>query len=104
MYLAERGVDLTVEDDAQRRTRRTDLGVPDEAASCHTALVAGYVIEGHVPLPAIERLLADRPDVVGLAVPGMPRDSPGMGGDESTWLTQPVMTVGRDRSLMPFDY
>ncbi|HEX6002022.1 MAG TPA: DUF411 domain-containing protein [Hyphomicrobiaceae bacterium] len=54
------------------------LGVPDALASCHTAEVQGYVIEGHVPAKAIRRLLAERPQAVGLAVPGMPSGSPGM--------------------------
>jgi hypothetical protein len=54
------------------------LGVPDDLASCHTAEVGGYVIEGHVPADAIKRLLAERPQARGLAVPGMPVGSPGM--------------------------
>jgi hypothetical protein len=54
------------------------LGVPDDLASCHTAEVAGYVIEGHVPADAIKRLLAEKPQAKGLAVPGMPVGSPGM--------------------------
>ncbi|MGO4175430.1 DUF411 domain-containing protein [Bosea sp. TAF32] len=54
------------------------LGVPDELASCHTAEVAGYVIEGHVPADAVNRLLAEMPRARGLAVPGMPMGSPGM--------------------------
>ena len=54
------------------------LGVPAELASCHTAEVGGYVVEGHVPAAAIRRLLAERPDATGLAVPGMPAGSPGM--------------------------
>jgi hypothetical protein len=49
-----------------------------QAQSCHTAIVDGYVIEGHVPAAEVERLLAERPDVLGLAVPGMPAGSPGM--------------------------
>jgi hypothetical protein len=53
-------------------------GVPARLASCHTAVVAGYVIEGHVPASDIERLLRERPAVSGLAVPGMPKGSPGM--------------------------
>jgi hypothetical protein len=57
---------------------KTRLGVPDELASCHTAEVAGYVIEGHVPASAITRLLTERPTASGLAVPGMPVGSPGM--------------------------
>lgn len=52
--------------------------VPDDLVSCHTALVEGYVIEGHVPAEAITRLLAERPKFAGLAVPGMPIGSPGM--------------------------
>ncbi len=55
-------------------------GVPVAAQSCHTSLVAGYVIEGHVPVAALERLVATRPALDGLAVPGMPVEAPGMGG------------------------
>lgn len=52
--------------------------VPAEFQSCHTAIVDGYVIEGHVPIKEIERLLQERPDVIGIAVAGMPAGSPGM--------------------------
>jgi hypothetical protein len=62
------------------------LGVPAELASCHTAEVEGYVVEGHVPASAIRRLLAERPAAAGLAVPGMPVGSPGMeGGTPETY-------------------
>jgi hypothetical protein len=54
------------------------LGVPESLFACHTAEVEGYVIEGHVPAAMITRLLAERPHVKGLAVPGMPMGSPGM--------------------------
>jgi len=54
------------------------LGVPDDLGSCHTAEVAGYVVEGHVPAGAVKRLLAEKPAGKGLAVPGMPMGSPGM--------------------------
>jgi hypothetical protein len=54
------------------------LGVPADLSSCHTAEVAGYVVEGHVPVFALRRLLAERPKAIGLAVPGMPAGSPGM--------------------------
>lgn len=57
---------------------KTRAGVPAELESCHTAFVAGYALEGHVPLAAIEKLLAERPAGRGLAVPGMPIGSPGM--------------------------
>lgn len=55
-------------------------GVPIDLASCHTAEMDGYVLEGHVPVAAIVRLLAERPEATGLAVPGMPIGSPGMEG------------------------
>lgn len=74
------------------------------AASCHTALVDGYVIEGHVPAGAIKVLLEERPDAAGLALPGMPADSPGMGGNEQTWESQPVSLITHDGDLVPFDY
>lgn len=57
-------------------------GVPEEMMSCHTGDVEGYVIEGHVPPADIRRLLAERPDAVGLTVPGMPYGSPGMGPED----------------------
>lgn len=53
-------------------------GVPADLSGCHTAKVGGYVIEGHVPATAVQRLLAERPRVIGLSVPGMPLGSPGM--------------------------
>lgn len=57
---------------------KTHYAIPANLQSCHTAIVDGYLIEGHVPAQDIQRLLTDRPDVVGLAVPGMPIGSPGM--------------------------
>ncbi|MDQ6998513.1 MAG: DUF411 domain-containing protein [Mariprofundus sp.] len=57
---------------------KSKYGVTDKLASCHTAIVDGYVIEGHVPAADVERLLKERPDVVGLTAPGMPMKSPGM--------------------------
>lgn len=56
------------------------LKVPEELESCHTAVIDGYVVEGHVPVEAIDRLLKDRPKVIGLSAPGMPQGSPGMSG------------------------
>jgi len=55
-------------------------GVPEKLYSCHTALIEGYVVEGHVPANIIKRLVKEKPAVVGLAVPGMPIGSPGMEG------------------------
>jgi hypothetical protein len=57
---------------------RTAAGVPEDLGGCHTAKIAGYVVEGHVPVEAVQRLLAEQPAILGLAVPGMPMNSPGM--------------------------
>ena len=103
-YLRNHGATVEVTDDPERATFRADHGIPDEAASCHTALVDGYVVEGHVPVEAIESLLADRPDAIGLALPGMPADSPGMGGDATTWAQQPVMLIGTDGSITDYEF
>ena len=60
------------------RPIKAKYGVPADLEACHTALVDGYVVEGHVPADVIVRLLRERPKIVGLAVPGMPAGSPGM--------------------------
>lgn len=90
-------------EDPQLALFKTDNGVPDGARSCHTALVDGYVVEGHVPSEAIVKLLDDRPDVAGLALPGMPTDAPGMGGDESTWVAQEVLLIQNNGQLAPYN-
>lgn len=69
-YLREHGATLTVVDDPARDAFRAEVGVSDDAASCHTAIVDGYAVEGHVPIEAIRQLVDQQPDVVGLALPG----------------------------------
>ena len=59
---------------------KKEIGVPSKLASCHTAVVGGYVIEGHVPADVIARLLKEKPAIKGLSTPGMPMGSPGMEG------------------------
>ena len=61
---------------------KIESGVPNDMMSCHTAKIDGYFIEGHVPASDIKRLIADRPDALGLAVPAMPYGSPGMGPED----------------------
>lgn len=104
MYLREHGARVTVADDANRAAFRAERGIPDAVASCHTAEIDGYVVEGHVPAEAIAQLLAERPDAIGLALPGMPADSPGMGGDASTWARQPVLLLERDGTQSDWTY
>lgn len=79
-YLEQHGWQVTVKDTDAMDEVKARLGVPAEAHSCHTAEIAGYVVEGHVPVEAIDKLLAERPKVTGIASPGMPQGSPGMSG------------------------
>ena len=75
-----RANNFTVEevDTKELFTVKSRFQIPNELQACHTAIVDGYIIEGHVPAAEIERLLAERPDIAGLAVAGMPVGSPGM--------------------------
>ena len=80
-----------------------DHGIPTEMASCHTARVEGYMIEGHVPPAEIRRLIEERPDAIGLAVPGMPFGSPGM-GPETERDAYDVFLINRDGSTTVFSH
>ncbi len=82
---------------------KLDNGIPQKMSSCHTARVEGYMIEGHVPVADIRRLLDERPDAVGLAVPGMPYGSPGM-GPESNREAYDVFLIQRDGSAKVFTH
>ena len=84
---------------------RARLGMPQKFGSCHTALIQGYVIEGHVPAADIQRLLKDKPKALGLSVPGMPIGSPGMdgpayGGRRDAYQ---VLLIQRDGSTTVFN-
>lgn len=83
--LEQEGFEVTVE--AARGTAltsyKTENGIPLDMISCHTGEIEGYMIEGHVPVADIRRLLDEGPDAIGLAVPGMPYGSPGMGPESS---------------------
>lgn len=80
-------------------TAKKRAGVPDALASCHTTLVNGYVVEGHVPAADIKRLLASKPKARGIAVPGMPMGSPGMehGGHVEAYQTILFTADGKTR-------
>jgi hypothetical protein len=79
-HLGGAGFVVTAVETTDLQPVKTRLGVPAELAACHTAEADGYVLEGHVPAVAVQRLLNERPNAVGLAVPGMPVGSPGMEG------------------------
>lgn len=79
-HLKTNGFNANVIEASDMMSIKARFRVPHDVASCHTAVIDGYVIEGHVPVHAIQRLLAERPRALGLAVPGMPVGSPGMEG------------------------
>lgn len=80
-HLRANGFDVRAHDVNDTTAARASLGVPQVLGSCHSARVGGFLIEGHVPASDIQRLLRERPSAAGLAVPGMPRGSPGMESD-----------------------
>jgi hypothetical protein len=79
-HLIKHGYRVDAKDTPEMTAIKRTLGIPDGLTACHTAIVNGYLIEGHVPAADIARLLKEKPKVAGLAVPGMPMGSPGMEG------------------------
>ncbi|MFC3693219.1 DUF411 domain-containing protein [Chenggangzhangella methanolivorans] len=98
------GYETRVVETAAINAVKAKLGVPPGLRSCHTAEIDGYVLEGHVPAAAIGRLLAERPKVRGLAVPGMPIGSPGMEVEGRDRESYDVMAFGdgEPRAIMRF--
>jgi hypothetical protein len=82
--MKDAGFKITMSDDPDLAGRRKSLGVPESLAGCHLAQVGRYLIEGHVPIDDVLRVLDEQPDAMGLAVPGMPVGSPGMEVDGET--------------------
>ena len=101
-HLKEAGFQVEVRNSEDVMPVKQRLGVPYGKGSCHTAEIAGYFIEGHVPAEDIKRLLAEKPDAKGLVLPGMPMGSPGMEGPEGTARPYTVELVGRDGTTSPF--
>ena len=93
-HLRAAGFTVTVNGTSALHGIKQRLGVPDHLSSCHTAEIAGYVVEGHVPAAAILRLLDEKPAGRGLAVPGMPIGSPGMEVEGSPPETYEVVLFG----------
>ena len=79
-YLRKNGYSVTVKPSHDLSLIKRNNGVPEEFEGCHTSLIDGYVVEGHVPVGTINKLLSERPDIKGISLPGMPMGSPGMGG------------------------
>ncbi|MDZ7811590.1 MAG: DUF411 domain-containing protein [Ideonella sp.] len=102
-HLEAHGFSVKVHD-VGNAAARARLKVPEQLGSCHTAWVGGYAIEGHVPATDIRRLLKERPDAIGLTVPGMPIGSPGMDGPEYGQRRDPydVLLIGQDGRTQVF--
>ena len=80
-YLERVGFDVnTIADDRTLAKVKDEFGIPANMRSCHTAVIGDYFVEGHIPIEVIEKLLAEKPDIDGIALPGMPSGSPGMPG------------------------
>lgn len=97
-HMRAAGFSVTVNEVEDVAAMKDALGMPLEHASCHTAQIDGYLVEGHVPAAEVQRLLRERPDAIGLVLPGMPIGSPGM--ESSTGRNAPytVQLLHRDGS------
>jgi hypothetical protein len=93
-YLRDNGFKVEARDEQDMSGIKKLLGM-EQVASCHTALVGGYVVEGHVPVAAIRKLLKERPAIVGISAPGMPMNSPGMGEMQKGTLTIYAVPKGK---------
>ena len=97
------GYQVKVIDHPDMPAVKARYGVPDQLRSCHTTIVGGYAIEGHVPLEDVQRLLKEKPPAVrGIAVPGMPAGSPGMEVSDGTKQPFQVMAFDSTRRISPF--
>jgi hypothetical protein len=101
-HLQQAGFGTKVIDTRDLDAVKHRLGVPDDLAACHTAEVAGFIIEGHVPAAALKRLLAEKPNAKGLAVPGMPIGSPGMEGGKPEKYDVILFGAKGQRTFMSF--
>ncbi len=103
-YLTENGFTVSTRNTTRSMLNRIkqQVGIAPKLASCHTALIDGYTIEGHVPAADIKRLLRERPDAVGLSVPDMPLGSPGMEQPDGKTEPYEVLLVKNDGSTETF--
>ncbi|WP_047391612.1 DUF411 domain-containing protein [Chitinibacter sp. ZOR0017] len=98
-YLRNAGFQIKEQPTANMSEIKQNYGT-DKAASCHTIVMGGYAIEGHVPTAAITKLLKEKPSAKGIAVPGMPANSPGMGDYKPGTIE--VMLIAKDGSVKPY--
>ena len=101
-HMQAAGFPVRINDTSDMATIKQRLGIGDGMMSCHTAEIDGYVIEGHVPVEDIRKLLAERPKARGLVLPGMPVGSPGMESPDGYRQKFTVALLGNDGSLSEF--
>lgn len=101
-YLQKKGVDVNLPEisDEKLTGLKEQFSIPSALRSCHTTLVGDYFIEGHIPLEAIQKLLDEKPDIKGIAMPGMPSGSPGMPGAKTGPFV--IYAVAKDGSSYEF--
>lgn len=90
------GVDENNMSDASLSVLKRDSGIPREVWSCHTSEIGGYIVEGHIPNEAVEKLLAEKPDIKGIGMAGMPSGSPGMPGPKADFM---IYEINKDGTL-----
>ncbi len=101
-HMRAAGFTVVAHDSADMAAVKQRLGIPLSQASCHTAEVGGYVLEGHVPAADVQRLLREKPAARGLVLPGMPIGSPGMESSDGRRDAFTVTLLGKDGTLQPY--
>lgn len=101
-HMRKAGFPVEARNESDMGPIKAQAGVPFGKGSCHTAMVGGYFIEGHVPAEDVKRLLAEKPDALGLVLPGMPMGSPGMEMPDGRSQPYTVELVAKDGSTSPY--
>ena len=99
-YIGKKGIDVEVVQTEDMDSIKEKYKIPAKMQSCHTTIIGDYFVEGHMPKEAIDKLLAEKPDIAGIAMPGMPSGSPGMPGSKRGPFI--VYTVNKDGSTSEF--
>lgn len=100
-YMKNKGLDFQIINMDSVSPIKNELNIPIQLRSCHTTILGDYFVEGHMPVEAIEKLITEKPDIAGIALPGMPSGSPGMPGSKTdTWIIYAVNHDGGSEEFM----
>ncbi|MBI5622010.1 hypothetical protein HY933_04065 [Candidatus Falkowbacteria bacterium] len=99
-YLKSKKYDIEIKNVDDINTVKAEYSIPAGLSSCHTSVIGDYVVEGHVPIEAIDKLLTEKPDILGIALAGMPAGSPGMPGQKTDVFT--IYSIAKDGSSQVF--